>query len=352
MENNITDFSAFRSIGEIIMDLKKPIALKHLKKRSQGKTQILYISWHDAVKYMDYYANGWFNEIRRIESIGGKLITTVRVYIPAKEGIFWREATGQEEESTDSWGDSSSNAESMAIRRAFAKFGLGLYLYDLTDAEKAKLLSGQQIEVATPLPKTPNSAITIQAPEGADITEAVKDAVDEVIKQAQKPNTAQTEGNGAKVEAALQSIRIAHQKLVALGVKAWEQKKGEKDADYLERLRKQYKAIAAAPSVLTDDEKQAFKKNEAVSGTIDLKQSETATGSQVETLEMLAKKAKVSQIDVVQEISDGRAETFEDLSQAEADALIKQLSAQLTGAAKAKAKKYFDAVLLSERRQL
>lgn len=119
-----------RSIREIIKDLSKPVAKRHLRKRKQGGKEILYIAWHDAVKYLDHYASGWNYEIRSIESIGGKLILTVRLSIPCLEGIIYREATGQEDEEKDNYGDSSSNAESMALRRAAAKFGLGLYLYD------------------------------------------------------------------------------------------------------------------------------------------------------------------------------------------------------------------------------
>jgi hypothetical protein len=55
---------------------------------------------------------------------------TVRLTIQCAEGTVYREATGQEDETLDSYGDSSSNAESMALRRASAKFGLGLALYD------------------------------------------------------------------------------------------------------------------------------------------------------------------------------------------------------------------------------
>jgi hypothetical protein len=65
-----------------------------------------------------------------MNSVGGKLILTIRLSVPCLEGVVYREATGQEEEETTSYGDSSSNAESMALRRAAAKFGLGLYLYD------------------------------------------------------------------------------------------------------------------------------------------------------------------------------------------------------------------------------
>ncbi len=122
--------TGFRSIKDICADLKKPIAQKHLRKRRQGGKEITYLAWHDAVKYLDHYASGWNYEIRRIDSIAGKVILTVRISIPCLEGIVYREATGQEDETLDSYGDSTSNAESMSLRRAAAKFGLGLGLYD------------------------------------------------------------------------------------------------------------------------------------------------------------------------------------------------------------------------------
>ena len=119
-----------RSIREIVKDLSKPVAKRHLRTRKQGGKEIQYIAWHDAVKYLDHYAPGWCYEIRRVDSIGGKLILTIRLSIPCLEGIVYREATGQEDELMDTYGDSSSNSESMALRRAAAKFGLGLSLYD------------------------------------------------------------------------------------------------------------------------------------------------------------------------------------------------------------------------------
>ncbi|HEY0050060.1 MAG TPA: Rad52/Rad22 family DNA repair protein [Pyrinomonadaceae bacterium] len=119
-----------RSIRDIVRDLSKPVAKRHLRTRKQGGKELTYISWYDAVKYLDHYAPGWCYEVRSINSISGKLILTIRLSSPCQEGVIYREATGQEEEETTSYGDSSSNAESMALRRAAAKFGLGLYLYD------------------------------------------------------------------------------------------------------------------------------------------------------------------------------------------------------------------------------
>jgi hypothetical protein len=122
--------AGLRSIREICKDLSKPPSFRHLRKRRQGGKEITYLAWHDAVKYLDHYAPGWNYEIRSIDSIAGKVILTVRLSVRCAEGIVYREATGQEDENLDSYGDSTSNSESMALRRAAAKFGLGIGLYD------------------------------------------------------------------------------------------------------------------------------------------------------------------------------------------------------------------------------
>jgi hypothetical protein len=119
----------FRSIKEIITDLSRPIAPRHIQHRQQGRNQIDSISWYTAVRYLDYYAPGWEHNIRSIQVFGNRIVVISRIIIHAAEGIFYRDATGQELLDTDSWGDPSSNAEAMALKRAAAKFGLGLHLY-------------------------------------------------------------------------------------------------------------------------------------------------------------------------------------------------------------------------------
>ncbi|HSK73740.1 MAG TPA: Rad52/Rad22 family DNA repair protein [Pyrinomonadaceae bacterium] len=130
LDTNPETNNGLRSIRDIVRDLSKPVAKRHLRTRKQGGKEIQYIAWHDAVKYLDHYAPGWCYEVRSIDSIAGKLILTIRLSIPCLEGIVYREATGQEDETLDAYGDSSSNSESMALRRACAKFGLGLSLYN------------------------------------------------------------------------------------------------------------------------------------------------------------------------------------------------------------------------------
>lgn len=119
-----------RSIAEIITDLSKPIPDRLLKSKTVGGQKIKFLPWHGAVRFLDLYAPGWNYEIRHVVGIGGKLVLVSRISIPCAEGIVYREATGQEDEDVDKWGDSSSNAESMSLRRAASKFGLSLYLYE------------------------------------------------------------------------------------------------------------------------------------------------------------------------------------------------------------------------------
>ncbi|NJR63183.1 MAG: DUF1071 domain-containing protein [Cyanobacteria bacterium CRU_2_1] len=106
----------------------------------KGGSSIAYIPWHQANRILDAYAPGWQWEIRQIYSTSDRLFLIGRLSIPTSKGIIYREATGTEELKEWSekkqaitelaYGDPSSNAESMAFRRAAARFGLGLYLYD------------------------------------------------------------------------------------------------------------------------------------------------------------------------------------------------------------------------------
>jgi hypothetical protein len=122
-----------RPVQDIIDDLSKPIADRHIEKKpadKSGKTMIAFIPWYCAIRYLDLYAPGWCYEITKIHTDDKRIYLTARITVPCEEGLIHREATGTEELNLNGWGDPSSNAESMALRRAAAKWGLGLYLYD------------------------------------------------------------------------------------------------------------------------------------------------------------------------------------------------------------------------------
>ncbi len=126
------------SLQEIITALSRPLPEGLLEKKSLKGTVIPYLPWHTANSILDKYAPGWTWEITRMGQSSDRIFLVGRLTIPTCEGNVYREATGTEElKRVDdkgnvlelAYGDPSSNAESMAFRRAASRFGLGLYLY-------------------------------------------------------------------------------------------------------------------------------------------------------------------------------------------------------------------------------
>ena len=132
-----------RPITEILADLSKPIPGRYLAQRKQGEATLTYLPWYTCCKLLDRCAPGWDYSVTNIHTTTDRIFITVRLTLRAAEGDFNREATGTEllkEEYFDkqsqtlkirelAYGDASSNAESMALRRAASKFGLALSLY-------------------------------------------------------------------------------------------------------------------------------------------------------------------------------------------------------------------------------
>src|SRR5262249_540349 len=121
-----THFPGPRSIRDIIADLGKPLAAKHLKTRKQRAAELPYLEWNPAVKYLDYYAPGWSYRVVSVSLVGNLVTVIASISIPCAEGAVTREASGCEEADAKGYGDSVSNAEAMALKRAASKFGLAL----------------------------------------------------------------------------------------------------------------------------------------------------------------------------------------------------------------------------------
>ncbi|QXD15795.1 hypothetical protein GQ464_002270 [Rhodocaloribacter litoris] len=123
-----------RPLADILKDLARPIPARHLREKKQGGAVLTFCPWYRTQKILDHYTRGhWESRVTGITTSDERVFVTVRVTIHAAEGSFSREATGTERLSVNAYGDPSSNAESMAFRRACAKFGLGLHLYEKED---------------------------------------------------------------------------------------------------------------------------------------------------------------------------------------------------------------------------
>ena len=128
-----------RPIASILADLAEPFPEACVATLERKGAKIRYLHWTTVAQWLDFYAPGWEGTITRLETVGGKVVVTYRITLHATEGIFSREATGQEdaELGDKEYGDSTSNAEAMAFKRAAAKFGVGAYLYDKDGARAA-----------------------------------------------------------------------------------------------------------------------------------------------------------------------------------------------------------------------
>jgi len=118
-----------RPITEILSDLSRPVPQKFLATRTQGGKKLTYIPWHHAARFLDWYAPGWEGSVKDIRQVGNLVVVTYAITIHAQEGSFTREATGQEILDKN-FTDAVCAAEQQAFKRACARFGLGLELYN------------------------------------------------------------------------------------------------------------------------------------------------------------------------------------------------------------------------------
>ena len=118
-----------RTIAEIVADLTRPVAPRHVRTRKQGTAVLSYIEWHTCASYLDHFAPGWSWSIESITEHGGLTIIHGALSIPASDGVVTRHATGIEDTDNKGYGDAVSNASAMAFKRAAAMFGLGRHLY-------------------------------------------------------------------------------------------------------------------------------------------------------------------------------------------------------------------------------
>lgn len=118
------------NLNKIETVLSRPLPENLLKAKNIEGKEIVYIPWYSANRILSKYCPGWTWEIITIQHTSKRIFLVGRLTIPTSEGNVYREATGTEQLSHSNYGDPSSNAESMAFRRACAKFGLGLYLYE------------------------------------------------------------------------------------------------------------------------------------------------------------------------------------------------------------------------------
>lgn len=129
-----------RPLRDILADMRTPIRERHLETKQKGGETLTFCPWYRVARYVEHYTNGHWSKDVQMHTTERRIFVTVTVTIDAADATVSRSATGTEklyrvdegtgEVSDIAYGDPSSNAESMAFRRACANFGLGLDLYE------------------------------------------------------------------------------------------------------------------------------------------------------------------------------------------------------------------------------
>ena len=130
-----------RTLEEILADFDRPIEFQHISKKpsfnkGQKSGDIEFVSWHTLCRLLNQHTGGYW-EWKVRTHMGDRTVVEGSLTIHGTDGSLTREATGNESSEVDGYGDPSSNAEAMALRRCCAKFGLGLSMW-----EKKKSVSG------------------------------------------------------------------------------------------------------------------------------------------------------------------------------------------------------------------
>jgi hypothetical protein len=137
------DWPAPTRIGEFsfqqtVACLSRTLPDAFLKTKSQGGQTLHFITWYGAVAILNRYCPGWSYDIISTDVIAHPtkkdpsataLLTKVAVTLNCSDGVVTRMQQGIELYPVSGYGDSSSNALSMAFRRCVAQFGLALHLY-------------------------------------------------------------------------------------------------------------------------------------------------------------------------------------------------------------------------------
>ena len=117
---SITELKTYEEIQDLLKQEPEP---RHIEFKNMGGNSIAYMQWANIVNYLDMHAPGCDIEFTPPTIGAGRVYVKCRITIKASDGKFVREAIGTEDDSKKGFGDPSSNASSMALRRAAMEHG-------------------------------------------------------------------------------------------------------------------------------------------------------------------------------------------------------------------------------------
>ena len=118
-------------LTEILERLRQPVPSELISYKTIKGKRIDFISWVDICRLLDERAGlaGWSWQINDVRQVGTRLTMIGCLTIYGDDRSLTMMATGCEELDCSSYGDPSSNAEAMSLRRSASKMGLARDLW-------------------------------------------------------------------------------------------------------------------------------------------------------------------------------------------------------------------------------
>jgi hypothetical protein len=120
------------TLNDILTALKQPVPSEFISQKSIKGNELDFISWYHYCDLLDDRAGlgNWQWQITNTTISNNRIFLTGKLTIIGDDRAVSMDATGTEILDCNSYGDPSSNAEAMALRRCCAKFGLSRELWD------------------------------------------------------------------------------------------------------------------------------------------------------------------------------------------------------------------------------
>lgn len=129
------------TLQQILQELRKPVDPKYISVKKvptkKGEFTADYIHHADIRDLLDERAPGWSSE-RAVFHAGGKLYVRVTLTLIGSDGTCVRSGLGCEDDDEDGYGDPSSNADAMALRRAAMDAGLAREMWKKGKKQQAR----------------------------------------------------------------------------------------------------------------------------------------------------------------------------------------------------------------------
>jgi hypothetical protein len=119
-------------VTDVLTALPRPVDRRHVRQLKKGGVTLDYVPWFLIAKHLHHRVPGWCWEVRSVQEVGGSVVVHGTLLVPTSEGTLRYDAVASESLKGPSHAPPAEVAESACLRRAAAKSGLAIDLYDST----------------------------------------------------------------------------------------------------------------------------------------------------------------------------------------------------------------------------